>query len=346
MTQSRELSPDMEPAVLSSLDVPFGLADMRTPPPAVYLWGTLPPGPWVSIVGTRTPTPRGFWNAFSLARRLAKCGVTIVSGGALGIDSAAHLGALSGRGATVVVAPTWLDAAYPLQNHPLFSRILRSGGAYLTVAQRSTKPLKFAFFRRNEVMMALSHATVLGECPLRSGAKNAMQHARSLGRPRFVLPFAFNHEGGRGAWAEVVSEGAEILSNADPVLRLLEEYGTFDNPRWWEWLTQRAEGRSGKKGSSAPPDGPSRQAEKNLARGARSRTPFVRNSPEEGVATLIYGAVTKGALTPDQLCAATGLAAPVVQHQTLLLIMSGCLEEDESGLLRPAANRLPLAHSE
>ncbi len=290
------------PRELKRAERPEGLSALREPPDSLYLWGELPPLPWVSIVGTRGPTKQGAWDAFHLARRLARLGITVASGGAFGIDSAAHLGALAGRGKTVVVAPTSLPFAYPKQNHRLFSAILEAGGAYLTAADESVRPLKFAFFRRNEVLMALSHATVLGECPAKSGARNAMQFARKLGRARFALPFRFHEPRGEGTCLEIVRGGAELVWDETPIVRFLEEYGSFEGqiPRM------------------SPPE-----------RGTSLEPPD--HSAEE---RLVFGAVRKGAVTVDAICSKSGLCAESVQHAVLLLTLSGWVEEDDQGLLR------------
>lgn len=310
-----------EPGALALDQFPEGLSQISKPPGAVYLWGELPPAPWVSIVGTRNPSPQGTRDAFHLARRLARLGVTIASGGARGIDSAAHLGALAGRGRTIVIAPTWLPYAYPVFNHRLFQRILASGGAYLTVAEESTRPMKFAFFRRNEVLMALSHATVLGECPLQSGAKNAMLHARKLGRPRFALPFRFGDKRALGVWNEIVEQGAELLADESPLLRLLEEYGEFKNSLF-------------RNSSCAAPSQelPAVTPRVRAVKKARARSETFRERPE--VEKVVLKAVLRGQVTVDGLCRATGLPVEQVQHVVLVLTLSGELSEDERGLLR------------
>lgn len=127
MTTSR---PATRPIVLEGEALPHQLRDMRRQPDAAYLWGRLPPGPRVGIVGSRSPSREGFRIAFEVARELAALGMTIVSGGALGIDRAAHLGALRARGKTLVVAPLWYERAYPKQNRKLFHRIVAGGSAY------------------------------------------------------------------------------------------------------------------------------------------------------------------------------------------------------------------------
>lgn len=323
------------PRVLGLDELPGGFREMSEPPSRAYLWGTLPPPPWVSIVGTRSPTRVAALEAFTLARMLARAGVTVVSGGALGIDSAAHLGAVSVGAPTLVVAPTWFDVAYPKKNRHLFEAIVRRGGGYLTLSKSGTLPLAHVFFHRNEALMALSHAVVLGQCPHRSGAKNAMLHARHLQRPRFALPFAFDEAKGRGSWDEVVRHGAEILVDERPVLRMLEEYGPFENAKWWHYLCgQRADFDSS--------EGIPRRARRKSKAGSRRKKtarpkvkaprPAARDLPPQQLAVL--DAVRRGKQTADQICADTGLSPQAVQHEILLLLLDGRLTEDGGGLLR------------
>ena len=351
---ARVKSPHLEewgpPKKLSLVELPSGLSQLPNPPEHAYLWGALPPPPWVSIVGTRSPTPSGVRDAFYLARRLSRAGVTIASGGACGIDSAAHLGALAGRGTTIVIAPTWLPYAYPLSNHRLFHRVLTSGGAYLTVADENTRPMKFAFFRRNEVLMALSHATVLGECPRKSGAKNAMLHARKLGRTRFALPFRFGDKRALGLWTEIVDQGAELLAEESPLLRLLEEYGEFENEIWRGYIESgRIVSNSRSRGAAVVPEmltslphfGAPSQSHSGGRRGSRRARPAIeafgahRSEAEKSV----LRAVLRGGGTVDAICRATSLPPEEVQHIVLVLTLAGELADDERGLLR--LHRLP-----
>lgn len=344
-------APTGGPRVLSSTELPLGFSEMALPPPNAFLWGKLPPPPWVSIVGTRSPSRAGLWAAFHLARSLARCGVTVVSGGAVGIDTAAHLGALAGRGPTLVVAPTWFDVAYPKVNQTLFARILHKGGGYLTVSHAEARPLPHIFFRRNEALVALSHAVVLGECPFKSGAKNAMLHARALRRPRFALPFLFGERGARGSWEEIVVHGAEMLIDAVPVLHLLEEYGPFENDKWWEFVLAR-----GASGGQLPltwgPRPEARLLPPKRRRAPRSASPNVASAASDSACVggllpsgeapggsgeprdRVIEAVREGNRTTEQICEAAGLSPESVQHEILLLLIDGWLSEDDGGLLR------------
>jgi predicted Rossmann fold nucleotide-binding protein DprA/Smf involved in DNA uptake len=274
--------------------------------------------------------------AFLLARRLARAGVTVVSGGAVGIDSAAHLGALSGKGQTLVVAPTWWDAAYPKSNRRLFEAILRRGGGYLTLSSEGTPPYAPVFFHRNEALIALSHAVVLGECPHKSGAKNAMKFARLLLRPRFALPFRFLDARGRGTWDEVANHGAEMVVDERSVLVMLEEYGPFKNAKWWEHLAREIVEPTEVEPRPEPhdkrrPRKKSSGAAVRKKRSTRSAAPRDERTPDQEA---VLRAVEAGSVVADQICERTGLSASKVQQEITLLVLEGSIMEDQGGLLR------------
>lgn len=314
---------------LSGDSLPTGLRDMSHPPTQAGLWGRLPPGPYVSIVGTRSPSPAGRASAFLLARQLAQRGVTIVSGGAVGIDSAAHHGALAVRGKTVVVGPTRHPEAYPKENRPLFERILAEGGGYLSLAHEGQAPLNTAFFRRNEALVALSDVVVLGECPRKSGARNAFFHARRLGKKRFVLAFSFDEARAEGSWDEWNRGGAGLLFRAESVLEYLVQTGSFENPVWMKFLKDRQDQDSAPTAARAAPVS---QRGRRRGRGPVQRAPAGRSLP--AVAQEVLRAVGEGAGTVDEIEDALGLGVAVIQHNVVILTLHGLLFEDEGGLLR------------
>lgn len=308
------------------------LGDMKAPPTEVALWGKMPPGPYVTIVGTRHPSPHGRRAAHRLARQLARAGVTIVSGGALGIDSAAHQGALSARGKTLVVGPTRLPEAYPRQNLSLFQSILSRGGAYLSLAPPGQTPFNQAFFLRNEAMVALSHAVVLGECPFKSGAKNAMVHARRMDRVRFVVPFPFDEARAMGAWDEVVNRGGRLLSGAPEILDLLSRAGSFENPRWWRYLCEQRELSGGDPSEAREARLPSSRTRVDTRRATSKSN--VRVPPRVVSECGIEGALRRGATTVDEICEMTKIPVAEVQHRVTLLTLQGHVRKDAQGLLR------------
>jgi len=243
---------------LSGARLPPGLGELPEPPETLYLRGDLPRGPRVAIVGTRRPTREAALFAFELAARLAQQGVAVLSGGADGIDSMAHRGALSVDGTTVVVAPGGFDRPFPEHNGALFRQVVEHGGAYLSLAPSGTPASRGAFFARNACLVALCHALVVVEAPLRSGARNAAAHARRLGRPVFVAPAAPYNGQGLGCILEL-KLGARPLYGERDVLDLLVAarlhaiplcLGELDPERLALWARRArsaclAEGRSG-----------------------------------------------------------------------------------------------------
>lgn len=179
---------------------PFG----RTKPPLdlLFVRGQLEPArPTIAIVGSRHATHYGLSFATELASALASDGCTIVSGGAIGIDGAAHRGALE-RGRTIVVLGGSLDHPYPPQHEPLFEEVLAGGGALVSEAPFGTRPLAGLFPRRNRIIAALSHAVVVVQAARGSGSLITARLARELGVPVFAVP---------GAPGDAVAEGTKDL---------------------------------------------------------------------------------------------------------------------------------------
>lgn len=325
---------------------------MQQPKEPVYLWGKLPPGPWVAIVGRRTPLAGSVEAAFQLAKQLASYGVTVISGGARGIDTAAHEGALAGGGVSVVVAPSWLHDAHPKDNRDLFDRIVRGGGGYLTVTPETERAARHRFLERNQVMAALSDAVVLGQTAFRGGGLNTMAHARKFQVPCFVLPCAFDCAS-RGSEGEV-ERGATLLWRVDPLMHLLEELGPYDNPAFWSGLAcfkrKRDQERKQRAARSGRQTTPARRSQAKDGEGGGTRSSASVSSAsvvaaplggERSVASqpgprdVVWRAVYGGASTVEAICRTTALAAAEVQHRVLLLTLEGELMEDERGLLRP-----------
>ena len=208
--------------VLEGATLPFRAKDLPEPPARLFLHGVVPRGPAVAIVGTREPTDEALNYAEQIARWLAARGVAILSGGAKGIDGAAHRGAIAGAGETLVVAPSSFDRPYPTEHAALFADVIAAGGGYLSRFEREEDAKQPHFFQRNALLVALCHALVLVEAPLRSGARNATKWARRLGGPCFVVPSAPWNERGLGCIAEL-QLGAAPLAGPEDVLRFLEE---------------------------------------------------------------------------------------------------------------------------
>lgn len=294
---------------LSGADLPHRLGDLPRPPSTLYLHGELPRGPAVAVVGTRRPTPEAVTFTKSLAATLSEAGVAVLSGGAVGIDSAAHEGALGAGTPTVVVAPAGFEFPFPELNRDLFSSILADGGAYLSLVPDEQPARTSAFFARNACLAALAHVVVVVEAPFRSGARNAARWAKKLSRPLLVVPSAPWNPRGTGSLLEL-RRGAGFCTRPRDVIDELERLRVHALPE-----PRRLE---------RPKERP--QVELPLFSGGCS--------PPGKEAVL--GAVAAGARHLDDVCARTGLSVGEVQKHVLTLTLEGVLVPDPAGRLRSA----------
>jgi DNA processing protein len=141
----------------------------------------------VAIVGARSATEYGTWVARDLAGKLARRGFTVISGGAYGIDAAAHRGALAVRGETVLVSAGGLDRAYPPGHVDLFEQVA-AAGLLVSESPPGAAPARRRFLTRNRLIAALGTGTVVVEAAARSGARNTAAHCIGLGRPLMAVP--------------------------------------------------------------------------------------------------------------------------------------------------------------
>lgn len=312
--------------LLEGAALPPRLRDLPAPPARLFLHGASPSGPCVGVVGTRRPTPEASGYAHELARALAARGVAIVSGGAKGIDAAAHRGALEAGGQTLVVAASSFDRPFPLANGELFKEIVGRGGGYLSRFEAGAPPRRHQFLERNGFLVALCHVLVLVEAPLRSGARNAAKWARRLSRPCFAVPSPPWNEQGRGCIAEL-KLGARPLGAPADVLRLLEEQDLRPLP------PPAAASLEPAPGPPAPETGASARPLGAAKRGKRR----VLGVPlDSELASAVLQAVRAGARDTEQVIAAVGGDAREVRHALMLLTLGGELGEAPTGELRVA----------
>ncbi|HZV51704.1 MAG TPA: DNA-processing protein DprA [Candidatus Dormibacteraeota bacterium] len=188
------------------------------------------PGPRVAIVGARRPTPYGEAVAERLAMDLVRAGVVVVSGLALGIDAAAHEGALAGGGLTVAVLGTGIDVVYPAANAGLAARILAAGGTLLSQFPDGTPPRRGNFPRRNWTMAALSDLVVVVEAAEGSGALITADAALSLNRTVMAVPGSVFSALSVGCH-QLLRDGAGLVQNARDVLAELQSpSAVLDDP--------------------------------------------------------------------------------------------------------------------
>lgn len=203
---------------LADADYPPLLLQTADPPPLLYLEGRaeLLARPALAIVGSRKPTAQGRDNARSLARELGEAGLCIVSGLALGIDGAAHEGALTSAGSTIAVLGTGLDELYPPAHRSLGQRIAREG-LLLSEFPLGTPPLPPNFPRRNRIIAGLSRGCLVVEAALRSGSLITARLAVEAGREVFAVPGSIHALQSHGCHA-LLREGAKLVENAQDVL--------------------------------------------------------------------------------------------------------------------------------
>lgn len=171
----------------------------------------------VSIVGSRKASSYGMNAAKSLAGELAACGVVIVSGGARGIDSCAHKGALTQKGCTVAVVANGLDITYPPENMRLFSDICQQGGAVMTEFYFGVPPLAQNFPLRNRIIAGIAPILAVIEAAMKSGSLITADFALEEGREIFSLPGSIYSQTSKGT-NKLIKEGATILTSAADIL--------------------------------------------------------------------------------------------------------------------------------
>jgi DNA processing protein len=205
-------------AVLS--DAPAGLL-VRGDPDALSL-------PQLAIVGSRNPTQAGHDIARRFARHLAQSGLVITSGLAIGIDAAAHRGALEGGGKTVAVCGTGLDIDYPRANAGL-SEEIASGGALVSEFPLGTPAGRSNFPRRNRIISGLSLGTLVVEAAVRSGSLITARLAAEQGREVFAIPGSIHNPLARGCH-KLIRDGAQLVETVDDIFAELRPLAAACTP--------------------------------------------------------------------------------------------------------------------
>lgn len=229
-------------------------------------------GPCVAVVGTRAATPHGLDDARAVGAALAEAGVVVVSGLAIGVDAAAHQGALDAGGAVVGVIATGLDVVYP-RRHELLYRRVRAAGVLLTECDFGTVPRPERFPVRNRIIAALSRAVVVVEATLRGGARITADLALRYGVDVFAVPGSRRNPSAAGCNALIADGAHPLLDPSDVLVNLGLTEGAATASSAWR-----------------PP-----------ARPALG-----------GDAALVHGALAGEPATADQLASRTGLTAPKV----------------------------------
>ncbi|RME61047.1 DNA-protecting protein DprA [Candidatus Parcubacteria bacterium] len=206
----------------STASYPESLKEIPQPPHGIYVRGEIPASsmPWVAIVGTRKATAEGRAAAKYFAAELARQGICVVSGLALGIDGAAHQGALEGGGTTVAVLACGLDRVYPSSHTALAREILRGHGALISEYPPEQPPLPHLFLARNRIIAGIAALTLVIEAPQKSGSLVTAYFALESNREVGVVPGPYRHPHYQGSHA-LIKRGAALIDSPRDILELL-----------------------------------------------------------------------------------------------------------------------------
>jgi DNA processing protein len=205
----------------SDTDYPDRLRETRDPPPLLFVQGhsALLSGPQIAMVGSRNPSPGGLRAAGEFAGQLASLGIGVTSGLALGIDAAAHRGALAAGGPTLAVMGTGLDRVYPASHRDLAIQIAGTG-ALVSEFPLGTPAARANFPRRNRIISGLCLGVLVVEAAARSGSLITASHASEQGREVFAVPGSIYNPLARGCHA-LIRQGARLVERVEDILEEL-----------------------------------------------------------------------------------------------------------------------------
>ena len=303
-------------AVLGDISYPASLLNIEDPPLMLYMLGAQSPSApsatkniavgfanCIAIVGSRNPTPQGEINARQFAKAFAEAGLCVVSGLALGVDGAAHEGALSGASpdncATIAIVGTGLDRVYPKKHLQLAHRIAQQG-LIISEFPLGTPPLTANFPKRNRIISGLSQGVLVVEAALKSGSLITARLAAEQGREVFAIPGSIHSPLSRGCHA-LIKQGAKLVETASDVLEELRIHTPFEP-------------------SAQTPELPGDEAD-GLVDGD--------DASDELMAALGFEISSL-----DALQARTGLATPVLQARLLELELDGHVARLPGGLFQ------------
>lgn len=206
---------------LADAEYPRALLEIPDPPPLLYLKGRIEllANPGIAIVGSRNATPQGEKNAEAFAQILSDGGLSVVSGMALGIDTAAHKGGLSGMASSIAVIGTGMDIVYPARNRSLAHR-LADQGLLVSEFPLGTPAISSNFPRRNRIISGLSRGCLVVEAALRSGSLITARQAAEQGREVFAIPGSIHSPLAKGCHT-LLKQGAKLVESAQDILEEL-----------------------------------------------------------------------------------------------------------------------------
>lgn len=203
---------------LADPDYPAQLLNIADPPPLLYFKGRreLLRQSALAVVGSRNATPQGLSNAEAFSEAASNAGLCIISGMALGIDTAAHQGGLRGSAASIAVVGTGLDIVYPARNHPLAHKLAKEG-ALISEFPLGTPAIGRNFPRRNRIISGISHGCLVVEAALQSGSLITARQALEQGREVMAIPGSIHSPLSKGCHA-LIKQGAKLVENTQDIL--------------------------------------------------------------------------------------------------------------------------------
>lgn len=308
--------PHYPQALLNTEDPPVLLHAMGAPE-AFGTWGiNSASNVCLAVVGSRNPTPQGLANARQFSKNLAQAGLTIVSGLALGVDGAAHEGALDGPAlnplATIAIVGTGLDRVYPKQHRELAHRIAQHG-VILSEYVLGTPPLATHFPQRNRIIAGLARGTLVVEAALQSGSLITARLAAEQGSEVFAIPGSIHAAQSRGCHA-LIKQGAKLVESAQDVLDELQRA----TPAAWSALSPPAHPASDE--TAAPHTTPTPTSEDD------ARDALFAND--------VLTALGFDPVGLDALQARTGLDTPTLQAKLMALELQNQVARLPGGLFQ------------
>ena len=304
---------------LADSDYPSSLMLTPDPPCLLYVLGQTqhlhllsPPADQapraIAVVGSRNPTPQGRLNAHDFAVHLTQAGLTVVSGLALGVDTAAHQGALKGGSPhhplhTVAVVGTGLDRVYPHQNHALALKIA-AHGLLISEYPLNTPPLTSNFPQRNRLIAGLSQGCLVVEAAARSGSLITAKQALDLGKEVFAIPGSIHTTVSKGCH-DLIKQGAKLVDCAQDILEELKDLPAVD----WH--------------SASAPD---------LFNQPRALEPLIENEQMGTSTSKVLGYLGQDPVGLDELQMRSGLSTSQLQAELFQLEMNGALGRLQGGL--------------
>lgn len=278
-------------------EYPEPLRHIHGPPPVLYCRGDIAAldRPCLAMVGSRHASRDGLNHAHRFAHALAAGGFSVVSGLALGIDGAAHKGALASGGTTVGILANGVDRPYPRRHEALASDLLQTGGLLVSERPPGTPARAHLFPQRNRLISGLCRGVVVVEAGLRSGSLITARLAMEQGREVFAIPGSIHQPSVRGCH-RLIREGAVLVETVEDIV---SELGV------WESLSSQTEPQAA-------------TASTHLDEASRR----------------VLEAVTYEPVDSDSLCRATGMAAADLLQAMLLLEMEGLVESTSGGYRR------------